>query len=39
MIELIESAFTAQIALAELSVNEDINKQIKEVEKWLKSKI
>jgi hypothetical protein len=39
MKELIESAFVAQITLAELSVDEELNKQIKDIEKWLKSKI
>lgn len=39
MIELIKAAFEAQIALAELSANEELNKQIKEIEKWQKSKI
>lgn len=39
MIELIKVAFVAQITLAELSVNEDLNKEIKIAEKWLKSKI
>ena len=38
MIELIKSAFEAQIALAELSTNEELNKQIKEILQWQKTK-
>jgi hypothetical protein len=39
MIELIKAAFIAQITLAELSVNEELNKQIKIAEKWQQKKI
>jgi len=39
MIELIKAAFVAQIMLAELSVDEELNKQIKEAEKWQQKKI
>lgn len=39
MIELIKVAFAAQIFLAELSVDEELNKQIKEIEKWQQKKI
>ena len=39
MIELIKAAFAAQIMLAELSVDEKLNKQIKAIEKCQQKKI